>query len=103
MNDFKMSYEAWATRAPKLGKKLTVEEKSHLARLKEACESVWKLGWWNEHPVVGNNPRGPHYGVHFGFKVRDANLNEPELTRKIQEIVVNCGFQFKRRELTTLG
>ena len=101
MNDFKMSYEAWATRPPKHGKDLTVEEKSHLARLKEACESVWELGWWEDYFNVGNNPRGLRYGVHFGFKVRDANLNEPELTRKIQEIVVNYGFQFERGELMT--
>ena len=97
MKEFQIAYEAWATRLLEIGV-VSIEETAHLARLKEACEAVMKLGSWHSYLNVGNNPRGLHYGVNFSFKVD--NGNEPELSSKIEEVILNCGFKFRKGELT---
>ena len=97
MNNFRIAYEAWVVRPPETGE-LSEEERAHVTRLKQACESVLELEWWTDYLNVGKNPRGLHYGVQFGFEVR--NANESEFTQKIQEIVMNSGFQFEKGELT---
>lgn len=98
MSDFRIAFEAWSNRPPELGDDLVDEEIARLQDLRDACEAVETLEWWNDYKRVGKNERGPHYGVCFGYERREDD--QAAFTAKIKQIVLARGFNFVKGPLT---